>query len=641
MDSKQYFQFTLGPVQGFVAQARRTRDFWAGSFILSWLSATAMACIEKQGGKVEFPQPDEGYMRWLYGRPEADDLAPAQGCIPNRFKALTAEVPAAFNPQLVQTTIDAAWRAMAEKVWQADLAAIASPLTREIWDRQINRFWEVSWVMSAEGPSNLLDRRKNWRSQVSPPEPGHKCMMMDGWQELSGITRTDLGAVNRFWQQVSKQGKNGMQTDLREGEHLCALAFIKRRFARYFDQVNFAMPGELGTLRGWPVPTAVPSVAFLAAAPWLSQVIDKASIAAFDAFHAQAQALSPGYAEAAHIYGTVSDIRSVKCAAEERAADGFKRRWAGIDGQLYFPSSLQNPNLFPDQAQAGKVLSTLNKLKQSAGMAALPSPYYAILLMDGDQLGKHMGIVERQQSISQALNLFTNQAGDIVREHDGFLVYAGGDDVLALLPMEQALPAAAALQASYRKAFAIHASMVASSLSGAIEYVHIRTPLTRVLQDAHQLLDEVAKEETGRDAIAVRVWKPSGLALQWSMPWSKALDADGSVKMVGLASAFATQDEEGSFSNKFFFRIEQIIERFPCMPAVQLGKVLLTEYLHSFGARGSHLPTAELAGLLDQCQRWKRNPSGVVEPAQGNSMNPDGALLMRFLANKGLEAESA
>ena len=35
---QKYFHFTLGPVQSFVAQARRTRDFWAGSFLLSWLA---------------------------------------------------------------------------------------------------------------------------------------------------------------------------------------------------------------------------------------------------------------------------------------------------------------------------------------------------------------------------------------------------------------------------------------------------------------------------------------------------------------------------------------------------------------------------------------------------------------------------
>jgi CRISPR-associated protein Cmr2 len=39
---KTCLHFSLGPVQGFVAQARRTRDFWAGSFILSYLAGQAM-----------------------------------------------------------------------------------------------------------------------------------------------------------------------------------------------------------------------------------------------------------------------------------------------------------------------------------------------------------------------------------------------------------------------------------------------------------------------------------------------------------------------------------------------------------------------------------------------------------------------
>lgn len=644
MDNKQVFQFTLGPVQGFVAQARRTRDFWAGSFILSWLSATAMACIREQGGKVEFPLPDESYMRWLHGTAQRDDAMPQQGCIPNRFKALTAEVPATFNPQWVVETVQRAWQALAESVWKHDLAEHASSATRDIWERQIANFWEISWVLSAGAATDLLDRRKNWRSPVAPSEPGHKCMMMDGWQELSGITRTDLGAVNRFWQSLAGSGGKGMANDLREGEHLCAMAFIKRRFARHFIHVRLAMPGELGYLFGWQVPSAVPSVAFLAAAPWIAEAIEKAPVAAFEAFHEQAHSLSASYDEAAHVERAQPfeiDIRCVSTLANERQGDGFRRLWAGLDGQLYFPSALQNATLFPDQAQAGKVLCQLHALKKAAGLAQLPSPYYAILLMDGDQLGQHMGDKSKQSPISSALNHFTCQAGEVVHAHDGFLVYAGGDDVLALLPMAQALPAAAALQASYRQAFVKHAPAVASTLSGAIEYVHIRTPLTRVLQDAHQLLDEVAKDATGRNAIAVRVWKPSGLVLQWSMPWEKALDDDGQVKIVLLAKEFARQGEEGEFSNKFFFRLQHLIVRFPSMDLATLEKLLLTEYRHSFGARGKALPEVNLNALLDQCWRWQRRETGQPAHKADCALNPDGALLVRFLAQKGMEKESS
>jgi len=38
-----HLSFTLGPVQAFVAQARRTRDLWAGSWLLSYLAESALA----------------------------------------------------------------------------------------------------------------------------------------------------------------------------------------------------------------------------------------------------------------------------------------------------------------------------------------------------------------------------------------------------------------------------------------------------------------------------------------------------------------------------------------------------------------------------------------------------------------------
>ncbi|WP_257265120.1 type III-B CRISPR-associated protein Cas10/Cmr2 [Endozoicomonas sp. ONNA2] len=116
--AKQYFHFTLGPVQGFVAQARRTRDFWSGSFLLSWLSGVAMVDVQKQGGEIKFPIPAEGYLDWLEGN--GIGKPPEQGAIPNRFKAVSAEVPEDFDPKVVVETIRSAWRELAEKVWQKD-----------------------------------------------------------------------------------------------------------------------------------------------------------------------------------------------------------------------------------------------------------------------------------------------------------------------------------------------------------------------------------------------------------------------------------------------------------------------------------------------------------------------------------------
>nr|WP_069470919.1 type III-B CRISPR-associated protein Cas10/Cmr2 [Candidatus Marithrix sp. Canyon 246] len=71
-------------MQGFVAQARRTRDFWAGSFLLPWLAGIAMNSVKNQNGEIIFPLPDEDYLKWIKGKGEKSP--PHQGNIPNRFK---------------------------------------------------------------------------------------------------------------------------------------------------------------------------------------------------------------------------------------------------------------------------------------------------------------------------------------------------------------------------------------------------------------------------------------------------------------------------------------------------------------------------------------------------------------------------
>ena len=262
--SEQYFHFTLGPVQGFVAQARRTRDYWAGSFLLSWLSAVAMQAVIKQQGEIIFPKVSDDYLAWLEN-PGQQGTEPQQGCIPNRFKGSLAKVPPDFKPDLVTASIQHAWQALAEKIWQQDLSH-CNQNTRDIWDRQVKQFWEISWALSDDpAASNLLDRRKNWRNHLPPEEAGVKCMMMDGWQELSGIATPNAKGLDQFWQQVIQQGGRTIKTDLRAQEYLCAIAFIKRRFAHCFAGLKTEMPNGW-VLQGWAVDVAVPSVAYIAAA---------------------------------------------------------------------------------------------------------------------------------------------------------------------------------------------------------------------------------------------------------------------------------------------------------------------------------------------------------------------------------------
>ena len=664
--SQQYFHFTLGPVQSFVAQARRTRDFWAGSFLLSWLSAVAMQAVIKQGGEIIFPTVDNDYLAWLENKGQRK--APSQGCVPNRFKGGLAKVPADFKPEDVVASIQLAWKALAEQVWQQDLKDCPAA-TRAIWDRQVNAFWEISWALSNdETESNLLDRRKNWRNYLPPEEAGVKCMMMDGWQELSGITTPNIKGLEAFWDGLRQQGNQGIATDLRKHEYLCAIAFIKRRFARCFAEVKVAMPGAW-TLHGWGVKSSVPSVAYMAAAPWLAKVLTDAPEAELQAFHEAAKKLTQSYGE----YDTrLNCIDKVLFNHNDK-----KLLWdtKSLDGNVFFESALDNKNIYEDQKQAQlvkkalkKLLAKTNELREAKQQNALEpvSPFYAVLMMDGDSLGKQMSNADKQKAISKGLEKFTQGVNKIVEDHSGFLIYAGGDDVLALLPLEHALNCAYAVREHYQDSFVQVAledkslPEIKTTISAAIEYAHIKMPLGKVLGDAHHLLDDVAKDKTGRDSVAVRVWKPGGQHLEWAMPWGKAV-VDGKVVMNTLANDFQTDQQTTPFSNSFFFHVE---ERFamlneerrggtdkadnsePVFDRKTMTALIAADYLNSgvnqVGKENKiNLKTAieRIAPLLAQCFEVRRqvDDKGHVSFKKSKKLNSDALQLIRFLAQKGVE----
>lgn len=629
-----YFHFTLGPVQGFVSQARRTRDFWGGSFLLSWLSGCAMLAVKKQGGEIIFPQADDAYIGWIEG--VKNENTPRQGNIPNRFKA---KVNADFSPQLVVDTVNAAWQALAQKIWDEDLESIANEETRKIWDRQHQAFWEIAWAQTEdENDSSLLDRVKNWRTHLSPDEPGVKCMMMDGWQELSAATGPGKG-VKTFWDDVRARGKKGMCTDLREGEHLCAIAFVKRRFARYFEQVSMDMPGGW-KLQGWVLEAGVPSVQYMAAARWLEAAYRKGDTAAAAAFHRAANALTHGYGE------WETDLQCLRDFSNK----GEGKRLTSLDGGVFFESLLENRNLWEDALQAEKVKKLLGMWRRTAQLDPV-SPFYAILLMDGDSLGKQMSDLGKQTSVSNALNGFTSGVSIIVDAHSGFLIYAGGDDVLAVLPMEDAFSCALDLRKAYLSEF--RKAGIDSTLSGAIEFVHIKMPLGKVLGDAHQLLDGIAKEKTGRDAIACRVWKPGGMALEWAMPWEKAVSGED-VILEEIVKHFRSEDEkvqdEGQFASRFFYRIRERFDLLnppknskddPVLTDEEAVELMTMEYLNSGDNRDKlaiDRAREKIDQLLQQCRHKVRYLEGKeYRYRPSTTLAVDGALLVRFLAHKGIE----
>jgi CRISPR-associated protein Cmr2 len=145
--------------------------------------------------------------------------------------------------------------------------------------------------------------------------------------------------------------------------------------------------------------------------------------------------------------------------------------------------------------------------------------YYAVLVADGDAMGKLISEndnVKDHQKLSHALDEFAQKARDITKDHYGHCVYAGGDDVMALLPVNKAISCARALKDAFTK--------VGSKLSVGIAIVHYLEPLSLSL-DAAREAEKAAKNkkdentENHGNRLAVALHTRGGAPLTVVQPW--------------------------------------------------------------------------------------------------------------------------
>lgn len=222
-----------------------------------------------------------------------------------------------------------------------------------------------------------------------------------------------------------------------------------------------------------------------------------------------------------------------------------------------------------------------------------PESYYGLLLMDGDRMGAWMSAEReltlehrssfhpqirsvldssfkgdphflsyadekraanpaRHMLISDALSNFalTLAPAVIEQHHHGRVLYAGGDDVMAMLPVRDLLEAMALLRAAYsgiepaeagldehsspfvRQAngFVLHEQRLlrtmgqhATASCGAV-VAHHQAPLGAVLREL-RAAEHRAKNDGGRNAFSITVVKRSGGALHFTAKWGKSLHA--------------------------------------------------------------------------------------------------------------------
>ncbi len=588
MSNKQTFYFSLSPVQSFVAEARRTRDLWAGSYVLSYLSGIALCTVKDAGGRILFPAIDHDLMFLALtdsSHPSSDDYKEV-GSLPNRFKA-EADDPARIA-QLATCEIHRAWENIGMVVWNklASKGIAMNDTIKRIWKRQVANQWEISWAIGDKGYP--IEKRKNMRIHLPEDEQGEKCTICGERQALSPSGEDDgRTEVKGWWIREAKRfnapkkfdGPSGYHFRDDGSERLCAVCTIKRIFPLVTEE---AIVSEVNG-KGWDVPTKnYPSTPFMAAVPWLISLLRKAKEEnavikdALKKFVDTAQEKKVQYDEKATVIKTLDGL------AEELSLQVI----SDLRGDVFFEDRVRNEHEFKfskdeniDKKDREELLNVLDKLYQAADNSK-PNPYYALLIMDGDNMGallsKYKG---RQDIISTALSDFNKCIKEIVDASNGKLIYGGGDDVLALLPVETALDCAQKLRQAYITSFRYHIPDLKENegkISTAIIYSHMTTPFQAVVRDAHRLLDRKAKKETGRDAFAIRVWKRGGPILEFAKKWGHP--ESNVVKLLEVKKMFL----EKEVSIGFIFRFRELLDVMEVMvERDQRIKLLVAEYLKS------------------------------------------------------------
>lgn len=619
MTKQRYFYFSLGPVQEFVGKARRLRDYWTGSYLLSYLTKQAIDEVCKNGGQIVFPPYEKNSN--LIGNHEEHKI----GSFPNRFQA---EVPIDFEPNCCETRVRNSWREVADYIWGKYISEVA-PLgknTKEIWNRQIEGFWYIQWVIADEENDALLDIRKNWRSYIPTVEAGDKCTLFGNLQEISGYVRSSKKSEEKnqkaFWE---KMRTKLALLDLKEGERLSSVALVKRLFPRVYNE-----------LKGTKLPENFPSTTYMSAIYWVETVMKNEKVLAAD-FSKEAKKLSGVGREAG---------AGIDCLEKIAGENKDLRDFMSLDGNLFYSHTLLNDNLWDgkDKPIRDNLEQKLVNINEKIGFK--PDTYYALLSMDGDRMG---AILQRNKDkktqISETISTFSRNVPNIIKEHDGRVIYAGGEDVFAILPVDKAIDAAIKLKEKYTELFKkVFNSKEIATISAAIIFAHHHAPLNKLYTELQSLLNNIAKDKCGRASLAVSTWNTGGSDLVWAMPWDKFVDNAGNNLMSELAKTFGRANEAESISNSFIYNIRRNLGLFTLgdsgssLDKEEILELLTAEYIRSRTRSSKNLQLTKekvkplMKNLLEICTQYYREDDGIIKEHQG--FNIDGALLVKFLARR-------
>jgi len=518
----------IGPVQEFIASARRTRDLWYGSHLLSQMSHAAAEAV-KPHGELIFPPPNS-----------------QPGNVAN---VILAELQSDLTPSKVAAAAEMA----AKGVWEraAEAARTERPewadwVRKDIWDEQVGDVVEfyAAWLELEPEP----DKYQSTRAKLMRLLAGRKaCRNFEPAKGRALVPKSSLDGARESV--IAVGDRENMPAELRrslrlsDGEHLDVVGWTKRLG---------------GGKRGYP------SLMRIAADPWLW-----------------------GVARTAPVPAAWTDFVNVAEGLRKEGSLGSVEwnwfRHFPYEGALAYLTRHKEivTELEKETGASAKLLGlgaeALLQLKKDG--FGEPEAYLAVIAADGDAMGKTiagLNEVEQHRNFSTDLAKFAAAAKSIVEHHFGALVFSGGDDVLALVPVDLALECARALHDTFGELMKSAGARANTNptLSVGVAIGHAMDPMEDLLERA-RAAEKRAKHSDGdgedRNGLCVTVHPRSGAPLGVRAQWQTPLDTKLDENLLEWASLL----REGKLPQRAAYELRRLAVDYQNWPDKEAVKVAM------------------------------------------------------------------
>lgn len=514
MKTKYLFLFTISPVQAFIAQARKAQDLFAGSQLLTDLTKYAIGEFNNEtNDKAKVIIPAKWEKKY-------------NAALPNRFMAEIECDPkeVLLIGKKLERKVKNYFEQIAEQVFIKQAKGQSKPIG---FDAQIENHLIIHWVFEEyKGRSYLetfnaiesnLGSVKNIREfqQLPDTEVGRKDNLSGELNALFFSNKTPKPAFTKDAIQIKVSAAL-----LSAGEGLSAVSLTKR-FYNYDETKPFPSTAEIAQLD-------------------IKEDIKKS--ASFKLFNAIVN----------------NDFDYQLLYKDNLNVKYFEKQ--GIDFPANNDSLLQlHKDIFKEIKEKGK--------KQKK--------YYAILIFDGDDMGKWLSgkaLGEKQKDddylkkyhhrFSELLANFAKSAKSYVDDNNyGRTIFAGGDDFLAMLNLDNVFGVIVEL----RNKFYIEVSKVLKSdypeindnvnFSAGLSIARYQHPLGDVLNTAREM-EKKAKDINGKNAIAISVLKHSGEQQKMVIKWGE--NQTNIKSIIVVINALKQKD----FSPAFIENLNQVFQVF-------------------------------------------------------------------------------